>query len=193
MSIVADMMISLRREDFCSCCFRTASSTSVLMLLSCASSSINTWYLRPTISSRMAIPSVTKWITVFSDRCYSNRTLYPTSWPMSQLSSIATRFARVIALILLGCDTQIELKPAPRRYCGTCVVFPLPVSPVITTTWLFLTSSTICCLYRVIGSWSLPGSLVTTAFVSVLYFVFFVVGGSLGRAAYSFRRWPFIW
>lgn len=53
-----------------------------------------------------------------------------------------------------GCVTPIvpsRANPASSKICDICVVLPLPVSPMTTVTGFWLTLSTICCAYRLIG------------------------------------------
>mmetsp|Transcript_18344 Transcript_18344/g.69425 ORF Transcript_18344/g.69425 Transcript_18344/m.69425 type:complete len:390 (-) Transcript_18344:610-1779(-) len=78
-------------------------------------------------------------ITVFSEVTSSKRIEYPTSSPRRHPTSSATRAATLMAATRLGCVQPIRpnlVYPSSRRYCVSCVVLPLPVSPVMTTTWL---------------------------------------------------------
>lgn len=94
------------------------------------------------MASRSSRPSVTNLIFVSPRRnCSSNRTAKPTSVPRAHPRSSATRAASIVAAIRLGCVQQTArpccAHPASARYCGSCVLFPLPVSAVtITTPWV---------------------------------------------------------
>jgi len=143
---------------------RLASSMSVRIVRSCASSTTMTLYRRnigSTSSSRTSIPSVTNLILVCDEDLSSKRTEYPTRSPILQPCSRATRCARDVAATRRGWVTAIApglAMPASSRNCGTSatssdqiqlamyaylrVVLPLPVSPSMTTVSFALISRT---------------------------------------------------
>ena len=82
-------------------------------------------------------------ITVSGEVQSSNRIAYPTSSPSRHPNSSATLFATLIAATRLGCVHPMrprDVYPLSARYCVICVVFPEPVSPITTNTWLSLTA-----------------------------------------------------
>ena len=121
-------------------------STSVWIVRSCASSSMikQYWLSRSSSSaSRSNMPSVMYLITVSGLVQSSNRMAYPTSSPRRHPNSSATRLATDIAATRRGCVHPILPRlvyPASARYCVICVVFPEPVSPITTKTWLSFTA-----------------------------------------------------
>ncbi len=141
------------KSDLCfSVSFMSPKSTSVLIFLSWASSSIITEYYFKQESSRHSlniIPSVIYFIIVFYDVKSSNLIWYPTSLPSFTPISSLTLFATEIAATLLGCVHAIFLpykqKPSSMRYCVSWVVLPEPVSPINTRIWfsfiVFISSS----------------------------------------------------
>mmetsp|Transcript_1683 Transcript_1683/g.6698 ORF Transcript_1683/g.6698 Transcript_1683/m.6698 type:complete len:256 (-) Transcript_1683:106-873(-) len=132
---------------------------SVCNVRSCASSIMITPYFdskgSPT-ASRRSIPSVRNFMRVSSLETSSNRMAYPTSVPCAVPVSSATRRDTDTAATRLGCVTPI-INPfvsvmSSYTYCGICVVFPLPVSPMMMTVSLFLISSINRSFARYIGS-----------------------------------------
>jgi hypothetical protein len=65
----------------------------------------------------------------------SKRIVYPHSFPSWTPISSATRAATVCAATRRGCvhatTRPPSAQPASNRYCGICVLFPLPVSPTM--------------------------------------------------------------
>lgn len=63
----------------------------------------------------------------------------PTSLPSLQPTSSATRFATLMAATRRGWVQPTFFPPshhpASYRYCGSCVVLPLPVSPTMISTY----------------------------------------------------------
>ena len=81
----------------------------------------------------------------------SRRMVYPTVSPGLSPRSVATRSATDTAEIRRGCvhSTRQALPcchDSSRIYCGTWVVLPQPVSPLMSTTCSLLMLSSICCL-----------------------------------------------
>jgi hypothetical protein len=92
------------------------------------------------VSRRSNTPFVQNNSAVSAHALFSRRIWYPTDpFPICSPRSAATRSATVIADMRLGCVHMIAA-PTPRchassmRYCGTCVVFPHPVAPAMSTT-----------------------------------------------------------
>ena len=73
----------------------------------------------------------------------SRRMVYPTVSPGLSPRSVATLSATDTAEMRRGCvhSTRQALPcchDSSKMYCGTCVVLPQPVSPLMSTTWPLL-------------------------------------------------------
>mmetsp|Transcript_10060 Transcript_10060/g.19851 ORF Transcript_10060/g.19851 Transcript_10060/m.19851 type:complete len:208 (+) Transcript_10060:1102-1725(+) len=123
-----------------------SSKKSVLMSRSCTSSMI-TWLTPSSVGSCCSLLSSTPVVqnSTLAPQGLGGlvfmRTRYPTLLPSSSPRSLATRAATAVAASLLGCVTttrQLLAVPAwmasSKMYCGICVVLPLPVPPLTTTT-----------------------------------------------------------
>jgi len=147
--------------------FRMPNSRSVFRLRSWASSSTSTPYCLScgsSSSSLSSVPSVTYFMRVRREQRSSKRTAYPTSSPRSTAISSATRRATLTAATRRGWVTHIwrpSHRPASCRICAICVVLPLPVSPMTTTTRLAATAAAISPACPRIGS--VAGSIVPSA------------------------------
>mmetsp|Transcript_15737 Transcript_15737/g.53725 ORF Transcript_15737/g.53725 Transcript_15737/m.53725 type:complete len:320 (-) Transcript_15737:241-1200(-) len=145
-SRVAEVTMSFMSVLRLSTSLSRPNSTSVCIVRSWASSSISSEYwLRSSSSSasRSSMPSVMYLITVSGDVQSSKRMAYPTSSPSRHPNSSATLLATLIAATRLGCVHPILpllVYPLSAMYCVICVVFPEPVSPMTTSTWLSCTA-----------------------------------------------------
>ena len=116
-------------------CFRTPSRKSVCNVRSCASSIITTPYrsrFASAVASRRSMPSVRNFTRVAALETSSKRIAYPTRSPSAVPVSSATRRATETAATRRGCvhaTASPPARPASCAYCGSCVVFPEPVSP----------------------------------------------------------------
>ena len=141
--IVADVTMSFKSRRRCNTLRRMPNSTSVCSDRSWASSITMAEYCSRSGAfrdSRNSTPSVMYLIFVTPLVVWSsNRMLYPTSLPSGHPTSSLTRLATDMAATRRGCVQPImPYRPYPSsiKYCVSCVVFPLPVSPTITTAWL---------------------------------------------------------
>mmetsp|Transcript_25526 Transcript_25526/g.65734 ORF Transcript_25526/g.65734 Transcript_25526/m.65734 type:complete len:247 (-) Transcript_25526:100-840(-) len=146
-SSVADEMTIRSSGRFFWTFFRSPSRMSVAMLRSWASSIMITLYWgRSGFSdiSRIRTPSVRNFMRVRSfDVLSSKRIVYPTVSPRAHPASSATLLETVMTGTRRGCVMAIcrppAVQPASCKNCGSCVVFPLPVSPSTTTVACFST------------------------------------------------------
>mmetsp|Transcript_47892 Transcript_47892/g.154479 ORF Transcript_47892/g.154479 Transcript_47892/m.154479 type:complete len:283 (-) Transcript_47892:910-1758(-) len=135
---VADMSTSLNSGRRFTTSRKMPSSKSTDKCRSCTSSTKMTSKSersRSDSSNLTNIPSVKKSIRVCTERVESNRIWCAITEPFPCSRSCETRRARETAARRRGCVTAMPRKPAARRYCGTCVDLPQPVSPATSTTW----------------------------------------------------------
>eukprot|EP00160_Parvularia_atlantis_P013027 Unigene2682_Nuclearia_a/m.8299 Unigene2682_Nuclearia_a/g.8299 ORF Unigene2682_Nuclearia_a/g.8299 Unigene2682_Nuclearia_a/m.8299 type:complete len:460 (-) Unigene2682_Nuclearia_a:363-1742(-) len=196
-SSVADVTMSFRSGRFWIVCLSRPNSTSVLIVRSCASSSMITEYCDRFGSSRhwrSSMPSVMYAILVSGLVQSSKRIVYPTSWPRRQPNSSATRLATDMAATRRGCVHPIlplSAKPSSARYCVICVVLPEPVSPMTTSTWFCAMACTSSERNLKIGSdsrCSLIDMLVTRPYVTFLPIDAFFHSGTSCDGAIAPRR-----
>ena len=166
-SIVADMITTRKSGRFNAISLIIPSKTSVVMCRSCTSSIITMEYCWNKGSDWICLintPSVTNF-NLFPRPLLSNRIWYPiyasnrcepiTSPVSSQYISFETRSLRLIVDKRRGCVQTMWSQPADIRYCGTWVLLPHPVSPIMTVTMLFLTEDKMVSFSRNIGRFCL--------------------------------------
>lgn len=172
-SIVADITTSRKSRRRSATSFSSPSSMSVATCRSCTSSMITSEYRSSLGStSRQALQRVRLQLlqqhalrhelqlaaaaaALEADLVADLRSSSlpaPTSPVSSQYISFATRSLREIVDRRRGCVHTMWLQPAPIRYCGTCVLFPQPVSPMMIVTGFFLTESMIASFSLKMGS-----------------------------------------